>query len=344
MPKKVKVQKLGVILGPTTNKFEDQGVLNPAIYQDGDNIHLIYRAISKDEGSCLGYARLSGPTTIAERWDKPFMLPQRKEESKGMEDPRIVKIDDTFYMTYVAHDGKNAISSYAYGPDLFKLKRGGVISPKIQYRDAVKIFRYSKLKDSYYFFESFYREFNGSNILIWHKDFVLFPELIDGRFRGIQRILPDAQMVDFEDFGQLKDKYFWIFSLMNLGNNVILEGEHGFDSRHVGAGAPPIRTRAGWLVIFHTAQEMNKKRVYHAGAALLDINNPNKVMARLPMPLFSPDQNYEIEGTVNDVVFPTGTAQFGNDLYIYYGAADSKIAVAKVDMEDLITTLLQYPR
>ncbi len=340
----LKIKKEGVILKPTRHKFEARAVLNPGVYQDGNDVHVIYRAINKEYVSCLGYARLSGPLTVSERWEKPFMSPERKEESHGVEDSRLVKIGDTFYLTYVVHDGKNALTAYSYGPDLFKLKRGGVISPKIQYKDAVKMFRHSKLKDDYYFFESFYQNFGGRNILIWHKDVFLFPEKIDDKFWLMHRILPDIQLTPFEDFSELKDKYFWIFNLMRLGKEVLLEGEHGFENRHVGGGAPPIKTKAGWLVIYHSAKGLNKKRVYYAGAALLDLKDPRKVIARLPRPLFSPTKDYELEGTVNDVVFPTGTAVFDGRLYIYYGAADTYIAAASVGLDDLVNELLKHPR
>ena len=340
----IKLKREGIILEPTGNNFETRAVLNPAVYQDGNNVHVVYRAINDDYLSSLGYACLAGPDKVAERWDKPFMFPKRREESKGIEDPRIVKIDGTFYMTYVVHDGKNAISAYSYGDDLFSLKRGGVISPKITYKDAVRIFSYSKLKDDYLFFESFYQQFNGKDIFIWHKDLVLFPEKINEKFWMMERILPDVQLVDFDSFDDLKDKYFWIYHIMNLSRQVILEGEHGFESRHLGAGCPPIKTEEGWLIIYHSAQEFNKKRIYYAGAALLDLANPLKVIARLPYPILSPETEYELKGFVNNVVFPTGSAIFDETLYVYYGAADRHIALASVNLTVLLNELLRHRR
>lgn len=339
----VKVTKLGVVLEPTSNSFESRAVLNPAVYQEEGDIHIIYRAVDQEYISCLGYAKLVGPTEVAARWNKPFLYPKAKVECKGIEDPRIVKIGDTIYMTYVVHDGKNAISAFAYGKNIFKLRRGFVISPKVPYKDAGKIFTYSKLKDEYYFFESFYQRYCGRGVLIWHKDCILFPEKINNEFMMLHRILPDIQIITFADFAMLKDKYFWIGYLMKLAEHVILEGLHGFESRHLGGGAPPIKTEHGWLVIYHSAQELNKKRIYYGGAAMLDLNNPRKVIARLPYPILSPTERYEVEGAVNDVVFPTGTAILASDLYIYYGAADKCIAVAKVNLEELISELLNYP-
>jgi predicted GH43/DUF377 family glycosyl hydrolase len=339
----LKVKKEGVLLQPTALPFESRAVLNPAVYQEGNKVHLIYRAIDQEYISSFGYARLNGPLNIAERWDKPFMSPTHKIEKKGIEDPRIVKIDNIFYMTYVVHDGKNAISFYVSGKDLFNMERGAVISPKIPYSEADKIFAHSKLKDKYYFYESYYQEFGGKNVLIWHKDCILFPEKINGKFQMIHRILPDIQLIGFDDFSQLEDKYYWLDYLINhLAENVMMESVHGFESRHLGGGTPPIKTAYGWLMIYHAVQEFNKKRIYSAGAALLDLTDPKKVLARLPYPLISPTEDFELTGTVNNVIFPTGTTIFDNRLYIYYGAADTKIAVASVNLQTLINELLNY--
>lgn len=337
----IKVKKEGIILKPTKNKFENLAVLNPAIIQEGNKVHLIYRAISHEFISCLGYAKLNGPTNIKERWEVPFMYPKFKVEKKGIEDPRIVKIDQEYYMVYIAHDGKNALMGYAHGKNLFKLKRGGIISPMIKYHKASQLFKKSKLKDDYYFFESFYQEYGGNNILVWHKDGFFYPEKFQGRFAFVHRILPDMQIAYAKDLNKFKSKNYWEKYLENLSKYVILEGAHGFEGRHVGGGAPPVKTKKGWLMIYHATEESNRGRIYHAGAALYDLKNPQKLIARLPEPLFSPTEDYELKGHVNHVVFPTGTATFNEKLYIYYGAADTYIAVANVHLNDLLDELMR---
>ncbi|MFH1412494.1 MAG: pesticidal protein Cry7Aa [bacterium] len=340
----IKVKKHGVILAPTRKKFEAKGVLNPAVYQEGDLVHVIYRAVDKNHVSRLGYAKFEKGTKLLVRWEKPFFEPKFKYESKGTEDPRITKIKDIIYMTYVAHDGKNAQIAYAYGKHLFDLKRGGIISPQIQYAKAGKYFRSckNKLKDDYYFMESYYREYSGEDVLIWEKDGLLFPEKIRGKYVLTHRILPDIQIVYFKDFKELKTKKFWIEYLKDFDQHVVLEGKHGFEERHIGGGAPPIKTDDGWLMIYHGVEESNKRRVYHAAAALLDLKNPSRVLARLPYPLFSPDKDYELKGNVNNVVFPSGTAIIDNRLFIYYGAADNKIAVASIGLNYLLDELRRF--
>lgn len=337
----IKVKREGVILEPTKHEFEAQSVLNPAILQDGENLHLVYRAISDKGVSSFGYARLEGPTKVVERWEKPFMEGKTKLESKGIEDPRLMTIDGQVVMTYVAHNGKHAVISYAAGKDLFNLKRGGVISPQIPYSKAGKLFRYSNLKDEYYFFESFYSKYGGKGVWLWEKDGVFFPEKINGKLALVHRILPDMHIIYADDFWQLKDKLYWTEYLMHLQDHIMLEPEFGFEMRHLGAGAPPIKTKKGWLMIYHGTDESSEGRVYHAGAALFDKKDPQKLIARLPYPLFSPGEKYEKNGFVHDVVFPTGTAIFKDRLHIYYGAADTYIGAVSVDLNDLLEELLK---
>ena len=153
------------------------------------------------------------------------------------------------------------------------------------------------------------------------------------------RIYPDIQLICFEDFSELTND-FWRNYLRNLADYVVLEPEFGFESRNIGAGAPLIETPRGWLMIYHSVQDSNRGKVYHASAALLDKKNPLKVIGRLTEPLFSPEEDYEISGDVNDVVFPTGTAKVNGRLYIYYGAADKRIAVVSVNLNKLLHELL----
>ena len=339
----IEVKKHGVILKPTKLAFESKCVFNPGIHQDGKQVHVIYRALDEDYLSCFGYARLDGPTKVVERWKKPFAVPKYKYEKKGMEDPRITKIGDTFYMPYVAHDGKNALIACMRGKNLFDLKRVGIIGPMMSYRKASQLFQFSKLKDDYCFFSSFYEKYAGKNVLIWEKDCVFFPEKIRGRFALLHRVLPDIQIARVDSFKMYKDKNYWHNHIHHLGKHVVLEGRYGWEARHIGAGAPPIKTKKGWLLIYHAVEPRNKGRLYTAGAALLDLRDPKKIIGRLPYPLFSPDEKYEQEGHVNNVVFPTGTALFKDQLYIYYGTSDTYVAVASVNINNLIKELIKYP-
>jgi predicted GH43/DUF377 family glycosyl hydrolase len=337
----LKIVKLGVILRPTRASFESRAVLNPAIVQQNNHVHMFYRAVNRRYESCIGYARLKGPLKVVERWREPIVKRERKMEVKGIEDPRIVKLADTFYMTYVAHDGKNAVTALATSQDLLNFKKQGQISPKISYDKAEDLFRTSDLKDKYYFFESYYKDKVAKDVLLWHKDVSFFPEKIKGKFALINRILPDIQIVYFKKFNELFSQVFWRKYLKDLSKYVILENKYWYESRNIGGGCPPIKTKKGWLLIYHAVEESNKKRKYHAGAALLDLKNPQRVIGRFRDPLFSPEKSWERRGQVSNVVFPSGYAIFGKQLYIYYGAADTRIAVARVNFNSLIKELLK---
>ncbi|HPI67053.1 MAG TPA: pesticidal protein Cry7Aa [bacterium] len=336
----LKVKKLGILLKPTKNSFESRAVLNPGIYQDGKNIHLFYRAVNHLNESCIGYARLFGPTKIVERDSVPLINREYTYEAKGIEDPRIVKIGDTFYLTYVAFDGKNALTALASSKNLKQFEKRGIIAPLITYDKAEDFFRKSTLKDQYAFFESFFKDKVAYDMLLWEKDIFLFPEKIKGKFALVHRILPEIQIIYFRDFKELTP-LFWRKYLKQLSKFVLLEKKHWYESRNIGGGAPPIKTNKGWLLIYHGVEETNQKKVYHAGAALLDLKDPQKVLGRLRDPLFSPTESYEKKGEISNVVFPTGTAIFGKYLYIYYGCADKRIAVAKVNLNDLLRELLK---
>ncbi len=336
----LKVKKHGVILEPANKEFESQGVMNPACIKEGNSVHMFYRAVRWGNNSTIGYARLEGPLEVVERSKKPFMSPRFKYEKQGLEDPRIVKIDDTYYMTYVAYDGKDVLTAYAVSKDLKKFKRMGVITPRITYSEAEKWLRYSKLKDSYFFFESYYKDTVAENVLLREKDTFFFPKKIKGKFALIHRIIPDIQVIYFRDFRELTPE-FWKRYLKHLSRYVVLEQMYSYESRNIGGGCPPIETDKGWVLIYHAVEGSNMGKIYHAGAALLDKKDPCKVIGHLKKPLFSPEERWERVGVSNNVVFPTGSAVFDEKLYIYYGAADKRIAVASVNLDDLIEEMLK---
>ena len=114
----LEVKKEGILLNKSTHGFENEGVLNPATIREGEDVHLFYRAVSKGNYSSIGYCKLKGPLTLEERCDIPVLFPQHNYESHGIEDPRITKIDDLYYITYTAYDGINALGALATSKDL----------------------------------------------------------------------------------------------------------------------------------------------------------------------------------------------------------------------------------
>ncbi len=337
----VLVKREGVVLKPTKLKFENKGVFNPACIRRGNYVYMFYRALDKNNRSTIGYCKLDGPLNVVERAKKPILVPEADYEY-NLEDPRIVFLNGTYYLTYVAYDGGNVRIAYATSKDLKKFEKKGVISAEITYDKAENIFRHcaSKLKERYFLFESYFKDRNGKDALLWDKDAFLFPKKINGKFALLHRILPDIQVIYFKDFKDLTLQY-WKRYFKKLSDFVILESKYWYESRNIGGGCPPIETDRGWLLIYHGVDDMDKGKIYRAGAALLNKKDPTKVISHLKEPLFSPEKTWERHGNVDNVVFPTGSAIFGERLYIYYGAADKRIAVVSLNLNKLLDKLVK---
>lgn len=340
----IKVKKEGVLLRRTEREFENEGVLNPAVVREGDSVHVFYRAVQKGNYSTIGYCRLDGPLTIAERWDRPFMVPEFDYESQGVEDARIVKIDNLFYMTYTGYDGINAQGALAVSKDLKRFAKKGTIVPPITYTEfAYHLESAGKVNEHYsHNYKFYYRDASpDKKVMLWDKNVIFFPRKIKGQLVFLHRIRPGIQIVSVNNLEELT-REFWEGYFHHFEDHIVLESVHAHESSYVGGGCPPIETEHGWLMIYHGVEKTKKGLVYSACAALLDLDDPVKVLARLPYALFSPEHEWELKGEVNNVVFPTGTAQFGGTLFIYYGAADSVIACASVNLFDLVAELLTY--
>ncbi|MFE3848761.1 pesticidal protein Cry7Aa [Flavobacterium sp. LB3P45] len=344
----VTIEKLGIILSPTDKEFENKGVLNPGIYQEGNTVHILYRAAQKGNYSVIGYARMEGPLKIVERMEEPIITRQFDYEKQGVEDPRIVKIEDTYYITYTAYDGINAMGALATSKDLIHFEKHGIITPQVNYEEYeshVNFCNATKLNPKYHEYYNLFAQIGlkgDETRLLRDKDVVLFPRKINGQFVLLHRIWPGIQIVKFDNWKDLTLS-FWEDYLTNLTDHIILDPKDAYEMSYIGAGVPPIETADGWLLIYHGVHETTTGRIYHAKAALLHLEKPEMEISRLPYPLFSPTKQWEIEGEVNDIVFPTGHSLFGEDLYIYYGAADKHIAVAKMNIHELLLELKKQP-
>lgn len=336
----IKVKKNGIVLKKTQLSFENDSVLNPGIFQEGSILHMLYRAVRKGNYSTIGYCKLNGPLELTERNDTPLLIPFSEEDSNGIEDPRIVKIEGVYYITYTAYNGINALGALMTSTDLKTFKREGIIVPKFTFDEFKRLAECNNLVNAKYFRHVRHFEPN-EKIYLWDKDVVFFPRKIDGKLAFLHRIRPGIQLVMVNHLNELT-KEFWDHYFLHFDKHIILDPIGiNHESGYIGAGAPPIETELGWLLIYHGVYDTSEGYIYSAAAALLDINNPLKVISRLVDPLFIPDQDYELKGVVNNVVFPTGTALFGDTLYIYYGAADKCIAAASISITELLTELMQ---
>jgi beta-1,2-mannobiose phosphorylase / 1,2-beta-oligomannan phosphorylase len=340
----IEVKKEGILLKKTHHEFENEGVLNPGVIQEGNTVHMFYRAVRKGNFSTIGYCKLDGPLTITERKDKPVLTAEYPYESHGVEDARIAKIDGLYYLTYTAYDGLNAQGALAVSNDLRHFEKRGIIVPPVTYVEFVYLLESAERVNKKYYrnHKFYYHEENiEKKILLWDKNVIFFPRRIKGKLCFLHRIRPGIQITMVNDLQDLT-KRFWRKYCINLKKNIVMDPRFRHESAYIGGGCPPIETAHGWLLIYHGVEKSSRGNVYSACAALLDIEDPSREIARLPFALFTPDLDWELTGYVNNVVFPTGTALFADRLFVYYGAADEQIACASLSMSALVNELLLH--
>jgi beta-1,2-mannobiose phosphorylase / 1,2-beta-oligomannan phosphorylase len=338
----IEVKKEGIVLSKSVQGFEVEGVLNPAVIHYGDYIHMLYRAVGKGNYSSIGYAKFKTPLEVDERMDVPIIFPQFDYEEHGVEDARIVRIDELFYLSYCAYDGVNALGALATSPDLINWTKHGIIVPQMLFDEFKRLAgTKSKLNEKYFRYNEHegIKEKNGKKVMIWDKNVVFFPRRINGKLHFLHRIKPDIQIVCVHELSELTPE-FWQNYLLRFKDYVVIYPKLKHEISYIGGGCPPIETKEGWLLIYHGVHDTIKGFVYCACVALLDLENPQKELARLPYPLFKPELDWELKGEVNNVCFPTGAIVQNDTLYIYYGAADERIACATVNLTELLTELM----
>ncbi|MDH3382299.1 MAG: pesticidal protein Cry7Aa [Flavobacteriaceae bacterium] len=342
----INVEKLGIILSSTQREFENIAVTNPGIYQDNNTVHILYSATGKDHVSSIGYAYTEGPQKIIERNEKPIIKGELEYELKGVKNARIVKIEDTFYITYTSCDGNNQMGALATSKDLKEFQKHGVITPCISYEKYGQLIKNKcqNLSDKYFdHFQFFNRSgmADDSNTFLRDKELIFFPKKINGQFVMLNRIYPSIQIVYFNHWEDLTIS-FWEEYLKNLTDYIVFEPDGVYEIGNIGLGCPPIETNYGWLLIYHSVQITATGNVYHVRAALLQIDEPQKILSKLYYPLFSPTQHWEKEDELNlGSLMPSGTAIFGDDLYIYYGASEKYVALAKLSLNELLIELVK---
>jgi predicted GH43/DUF377 family glycosyl hydrolase len=267
----VKVNKLGIILSKTDIRFESEGVLNPAVIKVKDTIHLFYRAVAKDNYSTIGYCTLSSPMKVQTRCNKPVLIPQAEYEFQGLEDPRIVEIEGTYYLSYTAFNGINALGALATSTDLVHWEKHGIIVPQITYEE----FRHfaeaeGNIRDKYIRFNDYQKshEKQDRKMFLWDKNLIIFPRKINNKFCFLHRIKPDIQIVvTIEKLDDLTIE-FWQNYFFNFDEYVVLTPKYHHEVSYIGGGCPPIETDDGWLLIYHGVHDTVKGYVYSACAAL----------------------------------------------------------------------------
>ncbi|TRZ51658.1 glycosidase [bacterium] len=292
------------ILTPSELPWENMLVFNPAAIMVDDSVYLIYRAMGRSYGhSCLGLA-VSRDGINFERRQKPFYYGGgHLNESFGIEDPRIVRIEDKYYLIYTA-----------VSEDL-----DGEIDRSWREEIAKKpMIALSTTKD--------FLTFIDYDVIIPNlsgKDSSFFPTKVDGKYWLLYR----------EGVGKT---YFAKSSTLTSWQERILvfEERPGYwDCKRTGIGAPPIQTEKGWLLFYHGVDDAN---TYRLGIMFLDLKNPSQILYRSPEPVLEPEKDYEKSGYIDNVVFTCGAIEKNGQYYVYYGASDRVIGLATVEKKSVL--------
>lgn len=311
----VKFEQNPIISPRAENNWESWQTFNPGVILLDNKIHFLYRAIGSDSVSRLGYAVSNDGLTIDNRLSYPVYEHKAKGGKYifysyfsggsfgGAEDPRLVRVnnEDILYMTYTACD--NGL-------------RVGLTSIKID--------------DFLNHWWNWRKPFLISAPDEVHKNWIIFPEKINGKYAIIHSIKPDIQ-IEYRDNLEFNDDDY-IKSSHNGSPR-----KNCWDKWLRGAGAPPIKTERGWLLFYHAMDDDWSK--YRVGAMLLDLKDPTKILRRAKEPVLEPEEFYENNGYKPGVVYVSGAVIKDDNLFVYYGGADSYICAATTPLKEFLAAL-----
>lgn len=315
------------ILKPKRNhSWEAEAVFNGCPIKKGNNIYLIYRALSLPHYHTLAQTKLMvSDIGIAESKDginfhnrKRFITPEESWERFGCEDPRVTKLGNKYYIFYTA------LSEYPFRAEGIRV--GVAISKDLKTIQEKHLVT----------------PFNA-------KGMALFPEKINGKIWAVLTVhtdLPPSKicLASFDKEEDIWNKVRWQkwhedFSASG-GEKYALPLQRRPED-HIEVGAPPIKTKEGWLLIYSYIENyFSPKPLFGIEAALLDLKNPLKVIAKTKAPLLTPDEYYERIGLVPNVIFPSGALLEKNSIHLYYGAADTTVCLAVINLPFLLEKLL----
>jgi len=308
------------IISPSLYGWESKATFNPAAFEHNGKVHILYRAVGEDEVSVLGYASSFDGLNIEDRptyfaYKRFFEYKENGPKAEyvsgggwcgGCEDPRLSLIGDTVYMIYTAFDGWGSVRIA-----LTSIKLADFKKKKWNWDKAVLISPPGQI----------------------NKNWVLFPEKIKGKFAILHSFYPRILIDYFDDLKELNGNRF-----IKSDNTRPIDPNRTWDSWFRGVGPTPIKTKDGWLVLYHAMDHKNPDR-YRLGALLLDLKDPTKILYRSQSPILEPEEHYENNGHKWGVVYSCGAVVKDGDLFVYYGGADKFVCVASIPLEDLLSDL-----
>lgn len=339
------------LLGPDPGCLWGSGeARNPGVVYDGKKFHMVFTAAPKRTAGkivlYLGYASSNDGFNFT-RNDAPFISPSNREgdfDWRGVEDARITKIGETYYIAYAA----KAVTDYEVYVEKYTPKN--IPNDHPTWTRGFRRVGLAATKD----FASCEKLGPITSEFLFDANGMLFPEKINGRYALLHRPSPFAPGKHACHY--TPPKIFIAFSkdLLNwfendddginrgVTNDFLLIGpRQKWEEQKVGGAGVPIKTDEGWLMLYHA---VDKEGTYRCGLLLLDTEDPRKVIARTPEPVFEPETDLEKNSSLiyPGCVFPCAHIVVGDEVFIYYGAGDQYVCMATAKLKNLIDYVLKY--
>ena len=336
---------LNPIVRPGIYPWRRACVFNPGVVYDNGIFTMYERAAGglRPFHCTLGMLESSDGVNFRHVSDKPVLTAEMCGSIYGsVQDPRVVKIDDTFLMTFAYRP--YAWSCWPTGvgvPDSKQTDYPGFDGDpkKNQTRSGIAVLRDRKKWEIAGWV-------NGPEVD--DRDVILFPEKIGGRYAALRRPIG---FVGTDTAHKEEHPSIYISYSDDLKQwtspELVAAPAFGWENNRIGASTPPIRTEKGWLLFTHGVETTDKELrtvVYRTGIMLLDLKNPGKVVARAPDFIMEPETYYEKFGLyIPDVIFPTASPVKDGIVHIYYGVCDTAICLATVRLEELTEYVSRFP-
>lgn len=319
------------------SNWENLGTLNPACIYENGTFWMFYRAAADDDRHTIsiGLAKSTDGIHFERCFDSPILSPDPDgPDCNGIEDPRVIKLDGLYYMTYASRPyptgkywlPKNERIEYipenlpATAPDF--LHTNISVTYLAVSEDMVHWKKLGRLTDTRHD----------------DRDVFFFPEKVNGKFIMLSR----SQNRVGAEYGCDKPSIWISYSddLLEWDNYKLLcKGKEKWEGKKIGGSTPPIKTDKGWLFIYHGVEDKEEGE-YCVGAMLLDLENPEKIIARTKEPIMKPEFEYETTGFYSGCVFPTAAFDINGNLYVYYGSGDKYCCLATCNTQKLLDYLV----
>jgi beta-1,2-mannosidase len=285
------------IISPQGDGWESAGTFNPSVVMHHGRFVMLFRAQDRDGTSRLGYAESTDGIHFHRRPNPVFSPEAEYEKNGGVEDPRLVKFGNTYYLTYTGYNKKDAQLCLATSTDLIHWQRKGILLPA----------------------------YKGNWNVKWTKSGAIVPQKLGGKY-WMYFLGTSSNKRDQTGLAYSTDLLHWTEATAAP----VLPARNGkFDSRVVEPGPAPIITSDGILLVYNGADD---KLVYRTGMAIFSKRDPRKLLWRTDQPVFSPELAWEEKGQVPNVVFVEGMVKKGDNYLLYYGGADKYVGVAEAEL------------